>query len=144
MCVRVRACVCVLLDTGASGRIRPLGTTDTDGLELPYRCWEPNLGRPQEQPLLLTAESSLKPLKLTINIWNYKYMPVLRDSNSSCSCFRDMCACLYLEEVILALISLPQCFHSSVTLKTPDTFTTVAKTLPHEWKKEPGYFLGES
>lgn len=68
MCVRVRACVyvCVLLDTGASGGIRPLGATDKDGLELPYRCWEPNLDRPQE--LLLTAESSLKPLKLTINI----------------------------------------------------------------------------
>ena len=37
------------------------GTALTDGCELPCGLWESSPGPPQEQPVLLTAESSVSP-----------------------------------------------------------------------------------
>lgn len=39
------------------------GTAVTDVCELPYQCWGPDLGPLEEQPMLLTTETSLQPLK---------------------------------------------------------------------------------
>lgn len=35
----------------------------TDSCELSFGCWDPNSGLLEEQPVLLTAEPSLKPLE---------------------------------------------------------------------------------
>lgn len=55
-------CICapqaVLTAEGAESP----GTPVTDVCELPYQCWGPNLG-PLEEPMLLTTETSLQPLK---------------------------------------------------------------------------------
>ena len=42
----------------------PPGTRVTEGCELTYGCWEWNSGPLEEQPVLLTAESSLQLLCL--------------------------------------------------------------------------------
>jgi hypothetical protein len=39
----------------------PRGAGITDGCEVPYKCWELNLGSLKEQPVFLTVEASLSP-----------------------------------------------------------------------------------
>lgn len=41
------------------------GIVVTDDCEPRRVCWEPNPGRPEEQPLLITARSSLQSLHFT-------------------------------------------------------------------------------
>ena len=42
--------------------IGSLGIEVTDGTELPGGCWELNSGPLEEQPVFLTAKSTLRPL----------------------------------------------------------------------------------
>ena len=44
------------------------GTGATDSYKLPYKCWELNLGLPEEQLRLLTAKPSLQPRSWIVNI----------------------------------------------------------------------------
>lgn len=61
--VYLDVCVCSICVTGDNrGQKRLLNsleTGDTDGCELPWGYWGLNLGPMEEQPVLITAESSL-------------------------------------------------------------------------------------
>ena len=51
--------VCIVPAEARRGAGSP-GTGATGGCEPPCRCWEPNLGPLQEQPVLLPAEPPLQ------------------------------------------------------------------------------------
>lgn len=53
------------------------GTGVTDGWELPCGCWDMNPDPLQEQPVLVTAETSLRPLQLAI-YFKVNYLPRFR------------------------------------------------------------------
>lgn len=58
---------------GAPRSQRILRTGVTDGCELPYRCWGLNLVPLQEQPVLLTLDSSLQPLECFVCLFGFRF-----------------------------------------------------------------------
>jgi hypothetical protein len=49
------------------------GTVVTSGCELPYRCWETNLGPLEEQPGLLTSSHNMGILFVITGYQNYNF-----------------------------------------------------------------------
>ena len=84
------------------GPIRGPRTEDTNGYELPGRCWESNLGPLEEEPVLLTAEPSpqLPDKKLftsfssgSILYFFHIYWLILCACVCACMCVLDVALC---------------------------------------------------
>ena len=75
-CLYVCLCTtCMSEAKEASKFIRSLGTRITDGCELPYGCWELNLGPLEEQPVLLTTVT----LSLKVIFSSYFWILIIQD-----------------------------------------------------------------